>query len=103
MRLLSPRFYSRLITMWIALSAGGIVMGVILWNHLNASLEATMANAQFRQQVDTVYSLLEDEETGQRGYLLTHDAQYLVPFHRAESQFDLQFDALARMTLEDDV
>ena len=103
MRLLSPRIYSRLITLWIALSAGGIVMGVVLWKHLNASLEATMANARFRQQVDTVYSLLEDEETGQRGYLLTHDPQYLLPFKKAESQFDAQFDALARMTLDDDL
>jgi hypothetical protein len=31
MRLLSPRLASRLITIWIALSAGGIVMGVVFW------------------------------------------------------------------------
>jgi len=50
MRILSPRSHSRLIAIWIALSAGGIVLGVILWKHLNESLDAAR-------------SLLRDAET----------------------------------------
>jgi signal transduction histidine kinase/DNA-binding NarL/FixJ family response regulator len=103
MLLLSPRFYTRLITIWIALSVGGIVMGAILWKRLNASLESTMANAAFRQQVDTVYTLLNEAEAGQRGYLLTKDPTYLAPYAKAEAEFDNQLDALARMTFNDDV
>jgi signal transduction histidine kinase/CheY-like chemotaxis protein len=77
-------------------------MGVILWKHLNASLEETMATARFRLQANTLYSLLQDEENGQRGYLLTHDAQYLQPFQKDQEKFDAEFDALARTAFDDD-
>jgi signal transduction histidine kinase/CheY-like chemotaxis protein len=102
MRILSPRFYSRLIAIWIALSVGGIVMGVVLWRRLTTGLEATMENAEFRHQVDIVHSLLQEAEASQRGYLLTHDPRYLEPFNHEEAEFDAQFDLLARMASNDD-
>jgi len=102
MRPLSPRFFSRLITIWIALSAGGIVLGVVLWGRLNASLEATIAHARFRQQVDTVYSTLQDAETGQRGFLLTGNEAYLAPFNKSEADYPAQLDALATMSFGDE-
>jgi signal transduction histidine kinase/DNA-binding response OmpR family regulator len=103
MRFWTPRFYSRLITVWIALSLGGIVTGVVLWRRLNSSLEATIANAEFRRQLDKVYLLLLDAETGQRGYLLTKDESYLAPYKRSEQQLNAQFDTLARMAFNNDV
>jgi signal transduction histidine kinase/DNA-binding NarL/FixJ family response regulator len=103
MRFWTPRFYSRLITVWIALSLGGIVTGIVLWRRLNSSLEATIANAEFRRQVDRIYRLLLDAETGERGYLLTKDEAYLTPFKRSEQQLNAQFDALARMAFANDI
>ena len=36
-------------------------------------------------------SLIQDAETGQRGYLLTHDQSYLVPYTQAVAHFDQLF------------
>ncbi len=60
--------------------------------------------AHFRDQVvlthttitnlETLLSTLKDAETGQRGYLLTHDKQYLVPYQKALSRVQAQSEAL---------
>jgi signal transduction histidine kinase/CheY-like chemotaxis protein len=103
MRTLSSRFFSRLITIWIALSAGGIVLGVVLWGQLNASLEMMVENAKLREQVNHVFSMLQGAETGQRGFVLTGNEAYLEPYTRSEASLPAQFDALASMTFRDDL
>jgi signal transduction histidine kinase len=45
-----------------------------------ASVEATLAADEFIRNLDELLSTVESSETGQRGYLLTGDAQYLTPF-----------------------
>jgi PAS domain S-box-containing protein len=42
--------------------------------------------------------LIEDAETGQRGYLLTGDPRYLAPYTMAAGRVGGQLDALARLT-----
>jgi signal transduction histidine kinase/ActR/RegA family two-component response regulator len=103
MRPLSSHFFSRLITIWIALSAGGIVLGVVLWGQLNASLEMMVEDAKLREEVNHVFSMLLNAETGQRGFILTGNESYLEPYNQAEASLPAQFDALARMTFRDDV
>ncbi|HEY4988742.1 MAG TPA: ATP-binding protein [Opitutaceae bacterium] len=102
MRSLSPRFYTRLITIWIALSVAGIALGIVFWRHLNENFEATLEDARFHHEVDVIYRLLEDEEANQRGYLLTGDKDFLEPLKRAEAEFDRRFDALTKMSVDND-
>lgn len=44
---------------------------------------------------------LKDAETGQRGYLITGDNQYLKPFDRAKREIDENFSALVDLTQND--
>lgn len=50
------------------------------------------------QVVSDVRGLVVDAETGQRGYLLTHDPQYLDPFGKATATFDRVFAHLRELT-----
>jgi signal transduction histidine kinase/CheY-like chemotaxis protein len=102
MRPLNPRFFSRLMAVWVAVSACGIVMGLILWRDLNLSLESTLDRSSFRKQVEAVRALIDDEEASQRGYVLTGDPSYLAPFSAAEVNIDGQLDILAKMAFGDD-
>ncbi len=102
MRFLSPRFFSRLITAWIALSASGIFMGVVLWGQLNVSLERLVDKAELREQASKVFAMLQGAESGQRGFLLTGDESFLEPFNSSEQGIPDQLDSLARMTFSDD-
>jgi CHASE3 domain sensor protein len=50
-----------------------------------------------QQSVARTFSLLQDAETGQRGYLLTGEEGYLDPFSSADAQFDREFANLDRL------
>lgn len=42
-----------------------------------------------REQFNTILSLHQDIETGQRGYVLTREPAFLVPYDHAETRFSL--------------
>ncbi|HTO02676.1 MAG TPA: ATP-binding protein, partial [Opitutus sp.] len=100
MRLPNPRVYPYLVAIWIALSLGGIVLGVLAWRNLSKSFEESVASAQFRRSLREVFSALQDAETGERGFLLSGDEKYLEPFKRAEQEFPAQFDKLAAESMD---
>src|SRR5689334_15178010 len=95
MRLLNPRVYTYLVTIWIALSLAAIGLGIMVWENLSRTFEASVESAQFRRSLREVFSALQDAETGERGFLLSGDEKYLEPFKRAEAQFPAQFEKLA--------
>jgi PAS domain S-box-containing protein len=45
-------------------------------------------------------SLLKDAETGQRGYLYTHEPKYLAPYNLAISQIDAHIQKLSQLTAD---
>ena len=51
-----------------------------------------------RLEMETAESLLKDAEAGQRGYLYTGDARYLVPYNEAKAEIDSHFSELFRLT-----
>jgi signal transduction histidine kinase len=68
--------------------------------HVN-SVEQTLATADFIQKLDRLLSTLQDAETGQRGFVLTGQAQYLTPYTDAKAALgaklsDLRAAAAAR-------
>jgi signal transduction histidine kinase/ActR/RegA family two-component response regulator len=100
MRLLNPRVYTYLVTIWIALSLAAIGLGIMVYKNLSRSFEASVGSAQFRRSLREVFSALQDAETGERGFLLSGDEKYLEPFKRAEEQFPAQFEKLADDSLD---
>jgi len=49
-------------------------------------------------QLDRTLSEIKDAETGQRGYLLTHDEKFLGPFYKAENNLPAALEKLQRLT-----
>ncbi|MFN7108048.1 MAG: response regulator [Brevundimonas sp.] len=52
---------------------------------------------QTRSQIQAVFSLLQDAETGQRGYVITGDDRFLEPYDSATRQLDAQLEILGRL------
>lgn len=50
-----------------------------------------------RAQILHVFSLLQDTETGQRGYIITGDTRFLQPYNDAESRLGSQIQRLERL------
>jgi signal transduction histidine kinase len=52
------------------------------------SVQQTLATAEFIQQLDSLFSTVQDAETGQRGYVLTGQESYLAPYTHAKEAID---------------
>ncbi len=51
-----------------------------------ASVAATLSTDELIRKLDELLSTIQDAETGQRGYLLTDEGQYLAPFTEADAE-----------------
>ncbi|PSN78805.1 two-component system sensor histidine kinase/response regulator, partial [filamentous cyanobacterium CCP4] len=65
----------------------------------NAEREKT--SYQVLGYLDELEAELANAETGQRGYLITGQAQYLEPYNQAVAEVDALYDALGRLTRDD--
>jgi signal transduction histidine kinase/DNA-binding response OmpR family regulator len=101
MRLNRSQTYLYLVVIWLVLSVGGVVIGMVVWNRFNQSLNGAISDARFKLSLENVRSVLQEAETAQRGFLLTGDESYLGPFRYAEQTFPGQFDQLAELALND--
>ncbi len=73
-----------------------VTMGVMLvqWRQGRAVHEAVNSAYETRLQLKDAFALLQDAETGQRGYILTGDASYLVPYHHAVARIPAALDGI---------
>jgi CHASE3 domain sensor protein len=55
---------------------------------------------EVQKSIGRTFSLLQDAETGQRGYLLTGERDYLDPFAKADAQIDQELDRLDRLVAD---
>ena len=67
-------------------------------------LEAGLEQSHYEQaQIMRVFSLIQDAEIGQRGYLLTRDPAYLEAYAQALGQLEPQVGRLTVLLADDDV
>jgi len=84
---------------------GVLANAVVFYRHLNSLLDAgnaVRATQLTERRISLFLETLLDAETGQRGYLLTGDAQYLRPYYRAAGLLDAQLAQLSEELDDDD-
>ncbi|VTZ48303.1 Multi-sensor hybrid histidine kinase [Methylocella tundrae] len=73
----------------------GVIVATVL---INARQQRDQANVQRSLDIELrlahVFSLVQDAETGQRGFLLTEKESYLLPYEAAVRELDAEFAAL---------
>jgi signal transduction histidine kinase/CheY-like chemotaxis protein len=91
------QYYKLVVVSWLAFSLGSVVFAFISWAQLSAHMAA---DRQITETRDTLHKILEsllDLETGERGYVITGDKQFLEPFNEAETNLPPQFDQLVAL------
>src|SRR6185437_1060739 len=68
-----------------------------------ASVAATLSTDDLIRKLDELLSAMQDAETGQRGYLLTGDRRYLIPFTTAAAAIQSKLDDVAARTARNKV
>ena len=87
------KFLSVLLAAAMAITA--LVLNSITWSKLQTSISAWQQANETKIEWERLLSVLKDAETGQRGFLLSGDEQYLEPFETARASMST---CLARLT-----
>ncbi len=98
---MEQRFYNRMLLRLlglpiIALAALAFVLASGL-QQVETSARSMDQSDMVIARADVLFRLLIDEETGIRGYLLTHDSSFLEPLRRADKDFDPDLEELVQM------
>ena len=57
----------------------------------------------FTRSLEAAFSTLQEAETGQRGYLLSHDEAYLEPFEKAQKDIGRRFVELQQFVITGEI
>ena len=89
----------------VGLGALIAIVGVNLWlvGQTRVYTDIVTAARLERSAISDLRSILNDAETGQRGYLLTGNTDYLAPYEDAEKKFAPQLDRVRSLTADDSV
>ena len=93
--------YQLVVGIWLTLSIVSVVLAAISWAQLSNTIVADRKWNTVGPQVDEILKTMLDSETGVRGFVITGDTNYLVPYLTAQTNYQPQFDALADMTSGD--
>ena len=72
-----------------------VAVSVMLTLKTEANFEDTQKTRAIRTAAIDLLSCMQDAETGERGYLLSHDDAYLAPYESARAHFDERLATLS--------
>ena len=94
------RLQGRIDRLWRFLAIAIVLLIVVLfyveWRAFQAADRQVDETRRLQQQTDTLLSSITDAETGERGYLLTGDPQYLAPYKKAIADLPAELYTLAQ-------
>jgi two-component sensor histidine kinase/CHASE3 domain sensor protein len=88
----SRRRIAVIISLVLILAAAGAALFVV--RGVDEQLVDVANTYEVRRQARELIQSITDAETGQRGYILTQDERYLVPYEQAIGLIDTYYDAL---------
>ncbi len=96
---------STVLAILVGLGALLLIVGFNLWLASQARVYSDIVSAarQERSAIVDLRNMLDDTETGQRGYLLTGEHPYLAPYSEAVRLIPAQIDKLRQLTSDDPV
>jgi len=92
------KFIFLLSTIFLVVVANTFII-YVLDKQGQAKLEAVIHTHDVLDESEKLYNQITNAETGQRGYLLTQDLNYLEPYYAALEQVKQHFLAINRLTL----
>ncbi len=95
------QIYKTVVVVWITLSLASVVLAAVTWWQLSEKLELARHAISINEELDNVLKLLIDTETGQRGYAITGNKDFLEPMIEGEKELPGRFEKLADLTRND--
>jgi signal transduction histidine kinase len=100
-RHIGSQFYKIALIVWLAFSLSSMILALISWSQLSTRMAAGRQISDMREELNETLGLLLDAETGQRGYLLTSDRDFLGPYYYAQRALPTHFNRLNDLVRSD--
>lgn len=98
---MDTRTYDRVLLRLLLLPLVGLVVLALGLGYSLHRVEKSAARVDHTDKIiartNRLIGLMVDEETGVRGYFLTHDASFLQPYERAQSMLPQEFETLSSL------
>ena len=95
------QFYQLVVVAWLTFSCGSVVLALVSWHQLTTQMDAGSQIEAIREDVNTILQSLLSLESGERGYVITGNKDFLQPFIQAESVLPAQFNQLIALVHND--
>ena len=95
------QFYKLVVVAWLTFSLGSVVLALISWHQLSVRMNQGKQVTLARNELQKVYNSLLDLETGERGYVITGNKDFLEPFNAAETNLPAYFENLVFLVHDD--
>ncbi|AGK59083.1 signal transduction histidine kinase [Hyphomicrobium denitrificans 1NES1] len=94
---LSTSSIPRTLAIWIMLAVLSGLAALAAWRWTVTAADGVTHTLLVQQELSNWLSAVQDLETGQRGYLLTHNPQYLEPYQSARKSLDSIHEVLTSL------
>jgi signal transduction histidine kinase len=95
------QFYQLAVIAWLTFSLGSVLLAFVSWQRLLMQMAVGQQTGAVRNELDRIIKSLLDLETGERGYVITGNKQFLEPFNQAETNLPTQFNQLVALVHND--
>jgi signal transduction histidine kinase/CheY-like chemotaxis protein len=93
--------FKTVVVVWLTLSIASVVLAAVNWLQLSLKLAAAQHATAVQTSVQDVLSLVVDCETGERGFVITGQEEFLDPFNDAKTNLVDQLDHLVELARQD--
>ena len=89
--------FKTVVILWLTLSIASVILAAITWVQLSLKLAAAQHATAVQTSVQRVLNLLLDCETGERGFVITGQEEFLAPFVVAKTNLAFELDRLVEL------
>jgi len=93
-RHIGSQFYKLILIVWLIFSLSSMILALVSWSQLSTRMTDGRQISDMREDLTETLGLLLDAETGQRGYLLTGNRDFLAPYYYAQRTLPSRFGRL---------
>ena len=97
----NKQFYKLIVAAWMTFSLGSVILALVSWHQLSERRTVGLQILAIRDGLNDILTSLLDMETGERGYIITGNKEFLEPFQEACTNLPSQFDALLKLVHDD--
>lgn len=93
--------YKAVVIVWLTLSMASVLLLAVTWWQLSQRLADAREAVAIQSESDAILKLLLEAETGQRGFVITGNEEFLASLHRGEAELPAHFARLTELTRSD--